>query len=65
MAKVIKKNNSTTMSKTSAKKSLSQDALYQTIQKKAYELFEKRGYSHGNDWQDWLEAERIVRSGRF
>jgi len=31
------------------------------IQEKAYRLFEKRGYSHGNDWSDWLEAERLVK----
>lgn len=34
--------------------------LFEKIQKKAYELYEKRGYSHGNDVSDWLEAERIV-----
>lgn len=31
------------------------------IQERAYYLFEKRGYSHGNDWSDWLEAERQVK----
>lgn len=31
------------------------------IQQKAYCLFEKRGYSHGNDWLDWLEAECQVK----
>ena len=31
------------------------------IQEKAYHLFEKRGYSHGSDWSDWLEAERQVK----
>lgn len=35
-------------------------AIHQRIEKKAYELFEQRGYSHGNDVNDWLEAERIV-----
>ena len=27
----------------------------------AYELFEERGRVHGNDQQDWFDAERIVR----
>ena len=40
---------------------VSQD-LQKRIQEKAYEIFERRGYSHGNDWADWFEAERIVRS---
>lgn len=27
----------------------------------AYELFERRGGGHGQDLEDWLEAEAIVR----
>ena len=34
------------------------------VQKKAYELYEKRGRVDGNDFADWLEAERLVRSGK-
>ena len=30
----------------------------------AYELFERRGRTHGHDLEDWLEAERIVRQRR-
>ena len=30
------------------------------IEKKAYELYEKRGCQDGHDCEDWLEAERIV-----
>jgi len=33
----------------------------ETIEKKAYELFEQRGFQHGLDQQDWFEAERIIR----
>ncbi|MBI5415413.1 MAG: DUF2934 domain-containing protein [Candidatus Omnitrophica bacterium] len=37
------------------------DQIYaQRVEKKAYELYEKRGCRHGCDWQDWFEAERIV-----
>ncbi|MBU1932365.1 MAG: DUF2934 domain-containing protein [Candidatus Omnitrophica bacterium] len=35
--------------------------LTSKIQQKAYCLFEKRGYSHGNDWSDWLKAECQVK----
>lgn len=45
----------------SSKSRPSDAELNQAIAKKAYELFQKRGYSHGNDWQDWLEAERLVK----
>lgn len=31
------------------------------IEKKAYELFEKRGRKSGHSMEDWLEAERIVK----
>jgi len=40
----------------------STEDLTQKIQQKAYELFEQRGYSHGNDLSDWLEAEKIVKA---
>ena len=29
----------------------------------AYSLYEQRGREDGHDLEDWLEAERIVRSG--
>lgn len=37
--------------------------LLTKVQSKAYELYEKRGCSHGNDWSDWFEAERQVKRG--
>lgn len=30
------------------------------IRRRAYELFEKRGYQHGHDLDDWLRAEAEV-----
>jgi len=32
------------------------------IAAKAYELYEKRGCTHGSDREDWFEAERLVMS---
>ncbi len=37
------------------------DPLRQRIAEKAYELFLRRGQAPGNDVEDWLEAERLVR----
>ncbi len=37
-------------------------AIREMIARKAYELFEKRGYQHGHHEEDWMEAERIVIS---
>lgn len=34
--------------------------LYDEIARVAYGLYEKRGYSHGNDVDDWVQAETIV-----
>lgn len=31
------------------------------IARRAYELYLERGGSHGQDWDDWLTAEREVR----
>jgi len=34
----------------------------EAIQKKAYELYEKRGGKKGNAEQDWLEAKRLLEA---
>lgn len=33
----------------------------QEVAARAYEIYEKRGGSHGNDMEDWLQAERELR----
>jgi len=35
-------------------------AIRERIAVKAYDLYERRGSSHGLDIQDWLEAEALV-----
>lgn len=37
-----------------------ESALYDEIARVAYSMYEKRGYGHGSDMQDWIEAERLV-----
>jgi Protein of unknown function (DUF2934) len=41
---------------------ISKDKARDLIGKKAYELFEKRGREHGHDLDDWLEAEKLVKT---
>ena len=36
--------------------------LHERIAQRAYELHQKRGERHGNDLEDWLEAERMILS---
>jgi hypothetical protein len=31
---------------------------HETIARRAYELFQRRGWQHGHDQEDWLTAER-------
>jgi len=33
------------------------------VAKRAYEIYQRRGGSHGADLDDWLEAERELRPG--
>ena len=40
------------------------ESLHEMIEKKAYEIYEKRGKQHGRDLDDWLEAERIIKQGK-
>lgn len=37
------------------------ESLHEMIEKKAYEIHEKRGKQHGRDIDDWLEAEQIIK----
>ena len=36
--------------------------INERIAKRAYELHQQRGYTHGFDFEDWLEAEREILS---
>lgn len=36
------------------------DGMWERISRKAYELWEQRGYQEGNALRDWLDAEEIV-----
>jgi len=42
--------------------SRTQEQLNEEIRKKAQELFEKSGRLSGRDLDNWLEAERIIKS---
>ena len=37
-----------------------QDGKRERIAKKAFELWQDRGYRDGHDFEDWLDAEAIV-----
>jgi hypothetical protein len=39
-------------------------SFQEKIERVAYGLYEQRGRIDGHDWEDWLEAERIVKQQR-
>ena len=45
-----------------SKKTMKPEDFLQLVQAKAYYLYESRGYVHGDDMADWLEAERLVKN---
>jgi hypothetical protein len=40
-------------------------ALYERITRRAYELYEQRGRQAGHELEDWLQAEREIRSAAY
>jgi len=42
-------------------KRVSREEFIQLVQKKSYEIYEKRGCQSGNDLEDWLNAEKLVK----
>ena len=40
----------------------SPEEIHQLVEKKAYGLFEERGYVHGHDLDDWLQAEQTIKA---
>jgi len=41
---------------------ISPEEINQKIQERAYEIYERRGGSHGDDLSDWLQAEEQIIS---
>ena len=54
----LKRTSTASASRSSASK---QD-IAKLIEKKAYELYEKRGKKAGYETNDWLEAERVIKA---
>lgn len=48
--------------KSKAAQAIDAAGFAERIEKKAYELYQKRGCEPGRDWEDWFEAERIVEN---
>ena len=42
-----------------------EQALYERIAQRAYELYEQRGRQAGSALEDWIQAEREIRSAEM
>lgn len=51
-------------SASAADEKASGEPTYDDIAALAYELWSRRGGTHGSDFEDWLEAERQLREAR-
>ena len=45
----------------SSNPNMTKEDINKLVEKKAFELYEKRGRKAGHSMDDWLEAERIVK----
>ncbi|MDD5423301.1 MAG: DUF2934 domain-containing protein [Candidatus Omnitrophota bacterium] len=45
----------------SSNPTMTSEDVRKLIEKKAFELYEKRGKKPGHSHEDWLEAERIIK----
>ena len=45
----------------SSNPTMTKEDVTKLVEKKAYELYEKRGRKPGHSMDDWLEAERIIK----
>ena len=45
----------------SSNPTMTKEDLSKLVEKKAFELYEKRGRKPGHAMNDWLEAERIIK----
>ena len=56
-----KRKTATAKISTASKNQISPEEIARRTQLKAYEIFEQRGYSHGNDYFDWSVAQEMIR----
>ena len=51
-----------TFNRRTTSKRVSQEQMWNEVSKLAYQFYVDRGYNNGNDQDDWLRAERIVKA---
>jgi hypothetical protein len=59
---IEKNTNTEAQIKSEGDKPVDANNFTQRVEKRAYELYVKRGSESGHEWDDWLAAERQVES---
>ena len=57
-----KNSEKATQTKFEIRKPADPNIFTRLVERKAYDLYEKRGCQNGHDWDDWFEAEKIVET---
>ena len=57
-----KNDEKVAQAKSESQKPSDPNIFTQMVEKKAYELYVKRGCQNGHDCDDWFEAEKIVEA---
>lgn len=59
--KKVSRKASPAASRSKRKKSVTEDEFFGMIRQKAYDLYQKTGSDHGDDWNHWLKAEKDIK----
>ena len=57
-----KTKKAATIKKNTTAKKISSSEFFSMVEAKAYEIYAKRGYFHGEDQKDWFEAEKLLKA---
>jgi hypothetical protein len=47
--------------RTTQSRAIPEEKIRELVQKRAFELCQKRGGVSGNEWSDWFQAEKQIR----
>ena len=58
---LLKRNSSSEKRGSPSTLNVSNDKVFEMIRQRAYDMYCKRGRTNGNDFNDWVEAEKQVK----
>jgi hypothetical protein len=61
MSRIFDNNTFKTSTPSAAASKLTDAQLRELIAKKAYEIYQRKGFTAGSDLANWLEAEKLIK----